>query len=70
MSWRHLTTRQVRQVRLLTRNLRTQPINDHVPGAERDIPYRPAGLGLATPREVSSQNIFLSYDASDLMWGI
>lgn len=44
-----------RQLRLFTRNIRTQPLYEHPHGEEHDVPSKqPPGFGLATPREVGA----------------
>jgi hypothetical protein len=51
MAWQKLTSRQFRQFRLLTRNIRTQPLYDNVL-PEEPAASKPPAFGLATPREV------------------
>ncbi|KAF8639749.1 hypothetical protein AX17_001011 [Amanita inopinata Kibby_2008] len=45
--------RQLQQLRVLTRNIRTQTLQEHTLNDQSDVPYpRPPSLGLATPREL------------------
>ncbi|GLB33536.1 putative atp-dependent clp [Lyophyllum shimeji] len=53
MTWRSLSGRRLARTFVAPRRgLRTQPIHEHVDNGERDIPRKPPGFGLATPRQL------------------